>query len=199
MTPKQAERLKNKIKKIKKDLAADKKFHGGYYDDSHGRRYLPPEFYLKLQDYTGALRYFNWFSKNFPDDMGFPIFLFEWTVTLFKTKRRKAAEKKALQTFFANTYLLDHFLHKKRHELDIREGSNWENYSLVYDFHYSKDQADLRDFADWLEDFFTSATYKRYTEEFIEINQKLKTESIEEVRSSLVYKMMHLLDDFEAV
>ena len=87
MTPKQAERLRANITQIKKELAADKRRWGGFYDDSRGLRYLPPALYLKLGDYSGANRYFNWFSKNFPNDMGYPIFLFEWTLALFKTKK----------------------------------------------------------------------------------------------------------------
>ncbi len=35
MTEKQKERVRNKIAKIRKELAADKKRWGGYYDDTH--------------------------------------------------------------------------------------------------------------------------------------------------------------------
>jgi len=68
MTPKQQARLQNKIKKIKSALAADKKHWGGYYHDGGGLRYLPPGLYIQLEDYSGGLRYLNWFKKNFPDD-----------------------------------------------------------------------------------------------------------------------------------
>ena len=86
ITEAQVERVNLKITKLKKTLASDKKRCGGYYDDSIGIRYLIPEQYLKIQDYKGAARYFNWFNKTFPDDIGFPFFLFEWTVALVKTK-----------------------------------------------------------------------------------------------------------------
>ena len=62
-------------------LAADKR-QWGCYDDSTGPRYLPPALYLKQQDFKGAMRYFNWFHKNFDDDAGYPTFLLEWTITL---------------------------------------------------------------------------------------------------------------------
>ena len=140
MTPKQIERIKNKIAKIKRELAADKKRWGGFYDDSRGLRYLPPELYLKLNDYSGALRYFNWFDKNFPEDSGFPIFLFEWTIILFKTKRIKQAEKKAMETFYSNTYLIDEFLKKELLDFDKLENSNWEYSSIVEQLIYSKEQ-----------------------------------------------------------
>ena len=65
MTPKQEERIRKKIQKIKKGLAADKKFQGGYYHDGSELRYLQPELYLKLKDYKGASNYFKWFEKTF--------------------------------------------------------------------------------------------------------------------------------------
>lgn len=64
MTPKQEERIKNKIKKVKAALSADKKRGGGQYHDGQGLRYYPPQLYIELKDYTGGLRYFNWFNKN---------------------------------------------------------------------------------------------------------------------------------------
>jgi hypothetical protein len=52
-----------------------------------------------LQDYKEAMRYFNWFHKNLDDDSGYPTFLFEWTLKLFKNGKLNEAEKKALETF----------------------------------------------------------------------------------------------------
>jgi hypothetical protein len=70
MTLKQIERLRLKIEKVKKTLANEKRKFGGY-DDSRGLRYLPTLYFVQLADYTGGLKYTKWFSKNFPDDMGF--------------------------------------------------------------------------------------------------------------------------------
>lgn len=167
MTPKQAERIQTKITKIKKELAEDKRRSGGFYDDSRGLRYLPPALYLKLEDYTGLLRYFNWFAKNFPDDMGYPIFLFEWTFTLFKTKKIKLAEQKALQTFRANTHLFNTFLQRPPHESNIREWSNWESQKLAIDLPYSKGDKELTDFAEWLIQFMDSEEFQMFTEKFL--------------------------------
>ena len=58
MTIKQQERIKNKIKKVKSFLADDKKRTGGSYDDSRGLRYIPPQLYIELHDFTVGLRYF---------------------------------------------------------------------------------------------------------------------------------------------
>jgi hypothetical protein len=112
MTPKQTERLKKKITDIKRTLA-NKKRKFGSYDDSRGLRYLPPKFFIQLQDFQSGLTYTKWFQENFPDDIGFPEFLLEWTIVLFKTGKLKNAEKKVFQTFCSNTYLFDKFFDRQ--------------------------------------------------------------------------------------
>lgn len=186
MTPKQVDRIKNKIAKIKKALAADKRRWGGYYDDSRGLRYLPPGYYLKLQDYTGCLRYYNWFMKNFPGDTGYPLFIFEWTIVLFKTRRAHQAENKALETFFANPYLIHSFLGREVDDLDIYEGSNWEMAGLVDEIPYSKSQEELADFVSWLEYFVDDERFQKFAGEYMEIGRKLKNEPSGPVRTALM-------------
>ena len=44
---------------------------------------MPIRCYLQLADYKEALAYTRWFAKSFTDDIGFPNFLFEWSVLLF--------------------------------------------------------------------------------------------------------------------
>jgi hypothetical protein len=90
MTPKQEERLRTKIKKIKATLA-DEKRRWGWYDDSRGLRYAPPQLFIQLNDYSGGLRYLNWFAKTFPDDSGYPDFLFEWTLILISLHGSKSS------------------------------------------------------------------------------------------------------------
>lgn len=195
MTEKQEQRLKDKIKKIKKALAADKKRWGGYYDDSGGLRYAPPEIYMKLKDYIGALRYFNWFDKNFPDDIGQPGFLFEYTLTLFKRNKIEKAEKKALETFLANPYLLDYFLERELIDRDINSNSGWHRESIEKFFIYSKTDNELQSFAQWLETFIDSSKFLKIKKEFLEIEKKLQTESFDSKRSMLINKRSSLLDD----
>jgi hypothetical protein len=170
------ERIRKKIADIKKALTADKQHWGGYYHDGSGLRYLQPVLYLKLNDYKGAMRYFRWFDKNFPDDCGFPIFLAEWTITLFKSGKMAEAKKKVLQTFMANTYLWDKFLGKELLHFDIEESSGWENEKLTENLVYSKDQEEYKDFAQWLDQFMKSEKFLKIANEFIKIETQLKTE-----------------------
>lgn len=195
MTPKQEERIRNKIARIRKDLAADKKRWGGFYDDSRGMRYLPPELFIKLKDYKGGLRYLRWFNRTFPEDIGFPIFLFEWTLILFKTGNLKEAEKKAFGTFFSNSYLFNKFLGKELSYIEKKESSNWETKDLAELLKYSKNDIELADFAEWLENLTNSAKFNKFANELIEIDKKLATEPVGKTRTELVNRRNKLLDD----
>ena len=166
MTPKQEDRIRIKIAKIKKALAADKRFWGWEYHDGRGYRYLQPALHLQLKDYKGAQRYFNWFSKTFEEDASFPIFLLEWTMTLFKNNKLQEAEKKALETFLSNTYIFDKFLEKDFLDLSKSEMSNWEMKSLTENMTYSKNMEELSDFALWLENFMATEKFLKIANEF---------------------------------
>lgn len=157
MTPKQEERLRNKIASIRKELAADKQRWGGAHHDGSGFRYVPPGLFIKLRDYKGGLRYLRWFNRTFPDDSAYPIFLFEWTLILFKTGNVKEAEKKAIETYYANHDIFDIFLGNELPSTDKNE--NWQTAQLVQYFNYSMSDAEYADVAEWLEDFLASEPF----------------------------------------
>lgn len=197
MTPKQAERIKSKIKKIKAALAADKKRWGGQYHDGQGLRYMPPELYLKIGDYSGSLRYFNWFKKTFPDDVGYPDFLFEWTITLYKTKRIKEAEKKAIETFSGNSYLFDSYFGKPVIPIEKWEFSNFETKEFAEsEFAYSFQDTNLADFSEWLEGFLVSDKFVRFRDAYLHIHMRLKQEHDIETRRQLIRERNLLFDSW---
>lgn len=173
MTEKQAEKLRQKIRRIKLDLAADKRRWGGQYDDSRGLRYLPTKYYIKLGDFAEGLKYLKWFHKNFPDDSGFPDFLFEWTIILFKTGNIREAEKKAFETYCSNTYVFDKFFGRPIVPLDKYENSNINNPAYADYFNYSCQQSDLADFSDWLDKFIRTAKFAEASRKYIEIYKQL--------------------------
>jgi hypothetical protein len=189
MTEKQIERVKLKIDKFKKALANDKKMWGGQHHDGQGIRYVIIAEYLKLKDYKSGLKYLNWFDKKFPDDSGYPIFLFESTLILFKCDKLIKAEEKAHRIFFSDTYLFDKFLMKEQLQLDKNESSNWEIESLVNHFHYKKTDIELVEFAIWVESILKSRKFLDKANEFVEIEQKLKTEPVGQTRTKLVNRL----------
>lgn len=191
MTPKQAERLQKKISDIRRALAAEKRKFGAY-DDSRGLRYLPTKYYLQLGDYRGGLTYLRWFGRNFPGDGGFPDFLFEWTVILFKSGKLKEAAQKAFETFCANTYLFDRFFGRPVFPVDKWEGSNLAAPSFTERFPYSSRQAELADFSVWLENLTLSEAFTYQSSRYIEVYKRLKTENDREARFELLMQARQL-------
>jgi hypothetical protein len=193
MTPKQEERIKNKIKKVKAALSADKKRWGGQYHDGQGLRYYPPQLYIELNDFTGGLRYFNWFNKNFSDDSGYPDFLFEWTIILFKTGKLKDAEKKAFETFRSNTYLFDIFFGRQVRKIEKWEGSNLQTQDFADNqFCYNSKQDNLVDFSEWLDNFIATEKFILLSNKYLDIQQRLKTERDKETRHYLIQQERQL-------
>ena len=193
MTTKQAERLRKKIATIKRALAAEKR-RFGEYDDGRDLRYQPAALFLKLQDYAGGLRYTKWFQKNFPDDMGMPDFLFEWTIILFKNGKLKEAEKKAYQTFCANTYLFDKFFGKRVVPINKYESFNLEHAAFTDNLAYCSKQAALQDFSAWLKQLMASDKFIRLSTKFIAVQKRLKVETDQETWGYLM-KWSYQLED----
>jgi hypothetical protein len=179
MTTKQTERLRKKIATIKRALAAEKR-RFGEYDDGRDLRYQPPALFIKLQDYAGGLRYTKWFQKNFPDDMGMPDFLFEWTIILFKNGKLKEAEKKAYQAFCANTYLFDKFFGKPVVPINKYESFNLEHAAFTDNLAYSSKQSVLEDFSSWLKQVMTTEKFIRLSTKFMAVQKRLKIETDQE-------------------
>ena len=195
MTPKQTERIRKQIAAVKRRLAAEKRRFGAY-DDSGGWRYLPPKLYVQLGDYAGGLRYVRWFDKNFGDDIGYPDFLFEWTVLLFKNGRLRDAERKAVQTYCLNTYLYDQFFGRPLVPLAKWEGSNLEMPYLAEQLPYSSQQPELADFAAWLGQFERSESYRAFAQRFVQLRQQLQAADGYETRRALLDELRGLETGF---
>jgi hypothetical protein len=194
ITAKQQEKSILKIKQLKAALARDKKFWGGQYHDGYGYRYALPKLYIQLGDYTGGMRYLNWFNKNFPDDAGYPDFLFECSIILFMKGNKRAAEKKVFETFMKNTYLFDRFFEKPITKIDKWEGSNLETAEFAFhDMHYHHKQNNLKAFADWLHEIIHTDRFINFSKEYISIKIKFQHESDTEKRMLLMNEIKCLI------
>jgi hypothetical protein len=191
MTPKQNEKLRQKIAEVKLILA-DEKRKFGCYDDSRGLRYLPTGYFLRLGDYAGGAAYLKWFDKNFPDDGGFPEFLFESAILLFKTGRLKEAANKAFRTYCSNPYWIDKFLGRPLVPLDIWHSSNVATIEYTESLAYSSQQPELDDFTGWLRELTGTDDFPGRCNRYIEIYRQLKTETDKETRRLLVEEAFRL-------
>jgi hypothetical protein len=185
VTETQINKVKVKIKRIRGVLSAEKRRYGAF-DDSRGIRFTPPGLFIKIGDYTGAMTYMKWYKKNFPDDMGFPDFLFEWTLILFMNNKLKEAERKAFEAFCSNTYIFDKFFGKPVVSILKFENFNTDKPEFTEYFSYSAEKPELSSFSGWLQGLINENRFKELSEAFLKVNKRLYSEDDHETRSYLL-------------
>lgn len=162
----------DKISNIKNYLKYEKRQFGGY-DDGNGYRYIPPSLYIEIEDFKGALKYLNWFHKNFDDDSCYPEFFFDWTFILFKNKKLKEAEKKVFTTFCSNTFIFDVFF-----EIDIIQPKTRDIYfsdtaKYLDNFKPNFNQKEYYEFGVWLTNILNSTHFIEFSNQYIKLQEQL--------------------------
>lgn len=185
MTEKQINRIKKTIKFYRTRLAAEKRIHGAY-DDSAGLRYIIPELHFQIRDYKGALVYFRWFSKAFPDDTGFPFFNLLWSAAFFENNKIKEAIQKAYETAFSNTYLLDLIAGRETVQLDKSESIGYENLEYAKQIYKDSIRLVTLEFQIWISNLSEFYDFKANLNKFISLQKLIKDEPVGPMRTDLL-------------
>jgi hypothetical protein len=185
MTERQNERIKKTIKFYRARLATEKRLHGDY-DDSAGLRYIIAELYFQIRDYKGALVYFRWFSKTFPDDIGFPVFNLFWSAALFENNKIPEAIHKAYETAFSNTYLLELINGKDPIQIDKSETIGFENLEYAKQVYKDCIKFITLEFQIWISNLSEFEDFKANLNKFISIQKLIKDEPVGQMRTNLI-------------
>ena len=185
MTEKQIENIKKKIKVCRARLTTEKRMFGGY-DDSQGLRYYIPELYLKIKDFKGALVYFRWFAKAFPDDIGYPDFNLFWAATLFENNKIPDAIKKSYATAFSNTYFLDLISGRETVQIDKSEPIGFETLDYAKSAYEDCIEFITLEFQVWISNLSELDEFKNNVNKFISIQKLIKDEPTGQLRTELL-------------
>lgn len=189
--PKDPAKIRERIKRYERELRQEYKRFGAF-DDSAGKRYLLGPLYLLSGDTSGALKAFEWFEQNFPDDMGEPEHFLCWTLALYGSGNIAAAEQNLLRTMLSNLYLIPHLLGLEQPELDIWHSSNLDRKDyLAYippEILGLWDDAALQ----WARETYHSPKFSQIRGRYIEIYRQLKDEPRGPKRSQLVQEVSDL-------
>lgn len=185
MNEKQIERIKEKIKVYRSRLVSEKRRFGGYFDNG-GIRYVIPELYLQLGDYKGALTYFRWFAREFPEDTGFPFFNLFWSFTLYKNKREKDAVRMAYKTAISNTYLLDLICNRITSSIDKSELSGSENLEYAKQIVEWSGKLLTKDFKSWICTLIETEEFMSNMNRFISLQKLIADEPVGTLRTRLI-------------
>ena len=70
--PTEPRKIKERIRRYERAFAKELQ-QIDMISDGSGKRYLLAPLYLMLNDVEGAYKFFEWFEKTFPDDVGEPL------------------------------------------------------------------------------------------------------------------------------
>ena len=117
------QKIRSRLRSYERKLHQEKKKYG-YYHDGAGKRYQIGPHYMLLGDNDGALGAFEWFEREFDDDIGKPDHSLCWSLALYRSGNEIGAAKKLRQAMLSNLYLVPHLLGAPISELDIWHGSS---------------------------------------------------------------------------
>ena len=77
------QKIRSRLRSYERKLQQEKRKYG-FYRDGAGKRYQIGPHYMLLGDNDGALAAFQWFAREFPDDVGEPGHLLCWSLALYR-------------------------------------------------------------------------------------------------------------------
>ena len=194
MTPCEKQALEDQIERIRASIETELQLLDGYNDELR-EVYIPVGYYLQMEDYKAGLKYLRWYQKIVHGDVGEPDFLFECAVILFMNGKIKEAERKAVETFFHNTYIFDKYFGRELVPVDKDESWEHEQPEFLTDFKYSCTQPKLADFTQWLLEFEQSEKFQSISKRYNAALVWLKYEKDRKVRDYLSKVDEHLFNE----
>ncbi len=182
--PEHHKKIRATIRRYERSMKKEQA-ENGYIRDGYGKRFLLGSLYLQLGDLDGALEFFAWYEKYFPDDWGDPFHYLCWALALFKAGD-PGAKKKLILTMLRNLYLIPHLLGIEMSELNIWHGSNLDEQSYL---EYLPEEDKLlwdKEALAWAKTVYEDLEVQDILKKFVEIKAQLKNEPPGPRRSRLV-------------
>jgi len=191
--PDTEKKIKNRITKYKRELQKEKDLTG-YINDGFGKRYLLFCFYFVLGDFDNADEYFEWYKREFSDDIGDPIQQLCWALSINRMGKDKEARYRLAELMLSNLYIIPYLLRYEVERYDIWHGINTEDPEYV-DFIFDEvKEAITNSDLQWMKDLYHSPEFTHIRERYIEIERKLKDAKEYEERSKLTDEADSLLE-----
>jgi len=185
------QKIRSRLRSYERKLEKEKKKYG-FYRDGAGKRYQVGPHYMLLDDNDGALTAFQWFEKEFPEDIGVPDHFLCWSLALHRAGNEIGAARKLRQTIFSNLYLVPRLLGSPIAELAIWHGSSDAEPSYAEHIHEPYLRLWSDEERDWASRLYESPGFQAARKRYIEISKLLDSTRPGPERSRLVEAMEEL-------
>ena len=194
-----SKQIKATINRYKRSMEKEWKEHH-FIRDGAGKRYLIGPLYLRINDTNGAFEHYEWFQKNFDDDMGEPFHRMAWALTYYRRGLEHSAEHMLRIAMLKNLYLFPILFGEDPNELDVSLSSNRAELAYIleapewyFDLWSAKE-------LEWAIKVYDSPFAQKIRDRFITIHEFLELERPGEKRSLLVEELIKLeMGDFRAL
>ncbi len=105
----------------------------GAISDGGGKRYLAGIYYVLAGEAEKSSAYFAWYESEFPDDVGEPVFLLCWALSVHKTGAVEEARLRFHLAMLSNLYLIPFLLGEPVEEIDMWHSSNRDRAEYLYE------------------------------------------------------------------
>jgi hypothetical protein len=185
------QKIRSRLRSYERKLRLEKEKFGSY-DDSAGKRYQIGPHYMLLGDDEGALAAFEWFEREFDDDVGVPDHSLCWSLALYRGGNEVGAAKKLRQSMLSNVYLLPRLFGDPLERLDIWHGSSDARPEFVEHIHEPYLALWNDEEKAWARGLHGSRGFRSARERHIEISRKLERLRPGPERNRLVREMHEL-------
>jgi hypothetical protein len=184
----------NEAKKVKKNLLKQKKLFG-FIDDSSGMRYVIPALFMEIMELTDGKRYYTWFKKEFPDDIGEPYMHLQWLLLFYYRKEFKIALKILKEIIHQNIHLIPLILNQPLKHIDgFWYGSNYEDENYISKAEIDKINCINADFKEWLNNNYGKKEYQEIVTKYIELRKELNETHELKKRQDILQKEHELFE-----
>ena len=192
--PKDAKKIKERIRRYERALEQEKRRLGNYRDGS-GKRFLLGPLYMILGDLEGALTSFAWFEAAFPDSADEAPQVLCWSLALHRAGQDMKARWMLRWTMLANLYILPQLLDMEVRRHDMWHGSNTSEPSYLgwVPEEYWALWSDAE--RQWAGRLWQCGEFREARERYIELGHTLKSLPPGPERSRIVQEMSRLEAD----
>lgn len=201
--PKDPKKIRERIKRYERIFRKEYKEHG-FYGDGFGKRYLLGPLYLLMDDLEGAIKSFEWFQSEFPDDGGEPGHNLCWTLLLYRKGDLELASKKLRESMLMNLFIIPRLLGLEISGTELEkiievEDTTFKGVAYCQDESFYIDEIPSQFFSLWSDDelewvsfLYNSLEFKTVEARVIEIERELKTLSRGSRRTKLCKELFSI-------
>jgi hypothetical protein len=191
--PDTEKKLRSRISSYKSALNKEKKDYC-YISDGSGKRYLLFCLYFVLGDLNKSRQYFEWYKKEFPDDVGEPIQKLCWALSLHRMKNDDEARYMLAELMLSNLYLIPNIIGLDVQKYDIWHSSNFEDIDYVGHIPAEVRKSIKESEIKWMDTLYNSFEFRRIRKRYIEIFHELQRTKELEKRKDLLNESYFLLN-----